>query len=76
MCNAAPGPKNSVEICSYLWATQLDIEVGGQHQFAFVAGEFDWTGFDYLAPVEAKERNGYNRIYQPKCALDVLAGRH
>ena len=30
------------------WATPPDAEFRGQDQFPFVAGEFVWTGFDYL----------------------------
>jgi beta-galactosidase len=30
------------------WATTPDSEFKGQDQFPFVAGEFVWTGFDYL----------------------------
>ena len=30
------------------WATTPDAEFGGQEKNSFVAGEFVWTGFDYL----------------------------
>jgi beta-galactosidase len=39
---------SSYDLCAPPWATPPDTEFRGQDQFPFVAGEFVWTGFDYL----------------------------
>jgi hypothetical protein len=75
VCNAIRGPKTSVEICSYLWETPLDIALRGQDQFAFVAGEFVWTGFDYQESFEAKERSAYNGFCQANVRSTGQTGR-
>jgi beta-galactosidase len=39
---------NSYDLCAPSWATIPDAEFTGQERFPFIAGEFVWTGFDYL----------------------------
>ena len=39
---------SSYDLYAPRWATPPDWEFHGQDQFPFVAGEFVWTGFDYL----------------------------
>ncbi len=39
---------SSYDLYAPPWATTPDTEFKGQDQFPFVAGEFVWTGFDYL----------------------------
>jgi beta-galactosidase len=47
---------SSYDIYSPGWATLPELEFKGQDQFPFSAGEFVWTGFDYLGePTPYKE---------------------
>jgi beta-galactosidase len=39
---------SSYDLYAPRWATTPDAEFRGQDEFPFVAGEFVWTGFDYL----------------------------
>ncbi|HEX8070247.1 MAG TPA: beta-galactosidase GalB [Pyrinomonadaceae bacterium] len=39
---------SSYDLYAPPWATTPDAEFRGQDEFTFVAGEFVWTGFDYL----------------------------
>jgi beta-galactosidase len=39
---------SSFDLYAPPWATPPDTEFHGQDEFPFVAGEFVWTGFDYL----------------------------
>jgi beta-galactosidase len=39
---------SSYDLYAPPWATTPDTEFKGQDQFPYVAGEFVWTGFDYL----------------------------
>ncbi|HWV99816.1 MAG TPA: beta-galactosidase GalB [Candidatus Acidoferrum sp.] len=39
---------SSYDLYAPRWATPPDTEFRGQDEFPFVAGEFVWTGFDYL----------------------------
>ena len=39
---------SSYDLCAPPWATPPDTEFRGQDEFPFTAGEFVWTGFDYL----------------------------
>jgi beta-galactosidase len=39
---------SSYDLCAPPWATTPAAEFKGQDEFPFVAGEFVWTGFDYL----------------------------
>ena len=39
---------SSYDLYAPRWATTPDTEFKGQDEFLFVAGEFVWTGFDYL----------------------------
>jgi beta-galactosidase len=39
---------SSYDLYAPPWATTPDAEFKGQDEFPFVAGEFVWTGFDYL----------------------------
>lgn len=39
---------NSYDLCYPAWATSPDMEFKGQDEWPNVAGEFVWTGFDYL----------------------------
>ena len=44
------------------WANPPDTEFAGQERFPFVAGEFVWTGFDYLGePTPYGNRNDHAR---------------
>ena len=44
------------------WATPPDWEFAGQDKYPFVAGEFVWTGFDYLGePTPYGNRNDPSR---------------
>jgi beta-galactosidase len=47
---------SSYDLYAPPWATPPDTEFKGQDEFPFVAGEFVWTGFDYLG-----EPTPYNR---------------
>jgi beta-galactosidase len=47
---------SSYDLYAPPWATPPDWEFKGQDEFPFVAGEFVWTGFDYLG-----EPTPYNR---------------
>ncbi len=47
---------SSYDLYAPPWATPADWEFKGQDEFPFVAGEFVWTGFDYLG-----EPTPYNR---------------
>ena len=48
---------SSYDIYSPGWATLQELEFKGQDQFPFSAGEFVWTGFDYLGePTPYKEQ--------------------
>ncbi len=39
---------SSYDLYAPRWATTPDVEFRGQDEFPYVAGEFVWTGFDYL----------------------------
>jgi beta-galactosidase len=39
---------SSYDLYAPPWATPPDVEFRGQDEYPFVAGEFVWTGFDYL----------------------------
>ena len=39
---------SSYDLYAPRWATTPDAEFKGQNEFPYVAGEFVWTGFDYL----------------------------
>ena len=47
---------SSYDLYAPPWATTPDTEFKGQDEFPFVAGEFVWTGFDYIG-----EPTPYNR---------------
>jgi beta-galactosidase len=54
---------SSYDLYAPRWATTPDAEFQGQDEFPFVAGEFVWTGFDYLGeptPYNADETNLLN----------------
>jgi len=61
------GGKTNFQVSSYdlyapQWATPPDWEFRGQDQYPFVAGEFVWTGFDYLGePTPYGGRNDPSR---------------
>jgi len=57
---------SSYDIFSPGWATLPDWEFKGQDQFPFSAGEFVWTGFDYLGePTPYKELEDGGKIHVP-----------
>ena len=54
---------SSYDLYAPSWATPPDAEFHGQDEFSFVAGEFVWTGFDYLGeptPYNADRSNLLN----------------
>lgn len=54
---------SSYDLYAPRWATPPDTEFRGQDEFPFVAGEFVWTGFDYLGeptPYNADSSNLLN----------------
>ncbi|HVV74188.1 MAG TPA: beta-galactosidase GalB, partial [Verrucomicrobiae bacterium] len=54
---------SSYDLYAPPWATAPDTEFHGQDEFPFVAGEFVWTGFDYLGeptPYNADSSNLLN----------------
>jgi beta-galactosidase len=54
---------SSYDLYAPRWAMPPDTEFKGQDEFPFVAGEFVWTGFDYLGeptPYNADETNLLN----------------
>ena len=65
--NNKDGGKSNHQMSSYdlyapPWATPPDWEFKGQEQNPFVAGEFVWTGFDYLGeptPYDRVSRSSY-----------------
>ena len=49
---------SSYDLYAPRWATPPDWEFNGQEEYPFVAGEFVWTGFDYLGePTPYGNRN-------------------
>jgi beta-galactosidase len=53
---------SSYDLYAPPWATPPDWEFKGQEQYPFVAGEFVWTGFDYLGeptPYDRTSRSSY-----------------
>jgi beta-galactosidase len=53
---------SSYDLYAPRWATTPDAEFKGQDQYPFVAGEFVWTGFDYLGeptPFDKTSRSSY-----------------
>jgi len=64
--NKAGGQSNqqmsSYDLYAPRWATPPDWEFVGQDKYPFVAGEFVWTGFDYLGeptPYDRTSRSSY-----------------
>jgi beta-galactosidase len=64
--NKAGGMSNfqmsSYDLYAPRWATPPDWEFAGQDKYPFVAGEFVWTGFDYLGeptPYDRTSRSSY-----------------
>jgi beta-galactosidase len=65
--NNKAGGKFNNQVSSYdlyapPWATPPDWEFKGQEQYPFTAGEFVWTGFDYLGeptPYDRTSRSSY-----------------
>jgi beta-galactosidase len=64
--NKAGGQANhqmsSYDLYAPRWATPPDWEFAGQDKYPFVAGEFVWTGFDYLGeptPYDRTSRSSY-----------------
>jgi len=54
---------SSYDLYAPRWATTPDAEFKGQDEFPFVAGEFVWTGFDYLGeptPYDSDQSNLIN----------------
>ena len=53
---------SSYDLYAPRWATPPDVEFTGQDKYPFVAGEFVWTGFDYLGeptPYDRTSRSSY-----------------
>jgi beta-galactosidase len=53
---------SSYDLYAPRWATPPDLEFTGQDKYPFVAGEFVWTGFDYLGeptPYDRTSRSSY-----------------
>jgi beta-galactosidase len=61
------GGKGDFQVSSYDlyapgWATPPDAEFAGQDKYPFVAGEFVWTGFDYLGEPTPYDRDESNLL--------------
>jgi beta-galactosidase len=52
----------SYDLAAPQWANAPDLEFKGQDQNPFVAGEFVWTGFDYLGEPTPYDRDTTNRL--------------
>jgi beta-galactosidase len=52
----------SYDTAAPTWAYVPDLEFKGQDQNPFVAGEFVWTGFDYLGEPTPYDRDSTNRL--------------
>jgi beta-galactosidase len=52
----------SYDLAAPQWANAPDMEFRGQDQNPFVAGEFVWTGFDYLGEPTPYDRDTTNRL--------------
>lgn len=52
----------SYDLAAPKWANAPDIEFKGQDQNPFVAGEFVWTGFDYLGEPTPYDHDSTNRL--------------
>ncbi len=58
----ADNQMSSYDLYAPRWATPPDTEFTGQDKYPFVAGEFVWTGFDYLGeptPYDRTSRSSY-----------------
>jgi beta-galactosidase len=53
---------SSYDIAAPTWAYMPDVEFKGQDQNPFVAGEFVWTGFDYLGEPTPYDKDTTNRL--------------
>ena len=53
---------SSYDVAAPSWAYMPDVEFKGQDQNPFVAGEFVWTGFDYLGEPTPYDHNSTNRL--------------
>ncbi|MGO8929590.1 MAG: beta-galactosidase GalB [Limisphaerales bacterium] len=53
---------SSYDLYAPPWATPPDTEFRGQDKFPFVAGEFVWTGFDYLGEPTPYNRDASNLL--------------
>jgi beta-galactosidase len=53
---------SSYDVAAPSWAYMPDVEFKGQDQNPFVAGEFVWTGFDYLGEPTPYDRDSTNRL--------------
>jgi beta-galactosidase len=52
----------SYDLAAPQWANTPDVEFKGQDRNPFVAGEFVWTGFDYLGEPTPYDRDTTNRL--------------
>jgi beta-galactosidase len=53
---------SSYDVAAPSWAYMPDVEFKGQDQNPFVAGEFVWTGFDYLGEPTPYDNDTTNRL--------------
>jgi len=53
---------SSYDVAAPSWAYMPDLEFKGQDQNPFVAGEFVWTGFDYLGEPTPYDHDSTNRL--------------
>ncbi len=53
---------SSYDVAAPSWAYMPDVEFKGQDQNPFVAGEFVWTGFDYLGEPTPYDHDATNRL--------------
>jgi beta-galactosidase len=53
---------SSYDLYAPRWATTPDLEFAGQDKNPFVAGEFVWTGFDYLGEPTPYDRDASNLL--------------
>ncbi len=54
---------SSYDLYAPRWATPPDTEFHGQEEFPFTAGEFVWTGFDYLGEPTPYYGGGWRRCF-------------
>jgi beta-galactosidase len=62
---------SSYDVAAPSWAYMPDVEFKGQDQNPFVAGEFVWTGFDYLGEPTPYDHDATNRLLFTDAAVQA-----